>query len=111
MQNRIKELRKKHDLTLLQLGEIVGCAESTMSHYESGRRRPSFETLTKLSKYFDVSIGYLIGTEQEESFKNTPDSLESERSEVIKIFENLPDSAKDQALKFLRFLSSQEDNK
>ena len=36
MNNRIRELRKQHKMTMKELGAVVGLAESTISQYETG---------------------------------------------------------------------------
>ena len=64
MNNRIRELRKKKGITMKQLGEVVDLAESTISQYETGKREPDNETLLKISEYFEVTVGYLIGAEE-----------------------------------------------
>ena len=46
------------------LGEAVGLAESTISHYETGKRQPDYETLLKLSEFFGVSVDYLLTGEE-----------------------------------------------
>lgn len=61
MENRIRELRKQKKMTMKQLGQIVGLAESTISQYETGKRQPDNETLLRLGEYFDVSVEYLLG--------------------------------------------------
>lgn len=48
MKNRIRSLRKARGITMNELERIVGVVESTISHYEVGRREPDFETLLKL---------------------------------------------------------------
>lgn len=63
MNNRIRELRKLQGITMKQLGEVVDLAESTISQYETGKREPDNETLLKLSEYFGVTVGYLLGAE------------------------------------------------
>lgn len=65
MINRIREIRKQRGLTMKQLGKIVDLAESTISQYETGKRQPDNETLLKLSEYFGVTVGYLLGAENE----------------------------------------------
>ena len=70
MNNRIRELRKKKGITMKQLGEIVDLAESTISQYETGKREPDNETLLKISEYFGVTVGYLLGAE--EAIKEAP---------------------------------------
>ena len=64
MGNRIRELRRTMGLTMKQLGEELGVAESTISHYETGRRQLDNETLLKLGEFFGVTVGYLLGVEE-----------------------------------------------
>lgn len=47
MGNRIKELRKNNNLTLKQLGSMVGLATNTISQYETGDRNPKLENVDK----------------------------------------------------------------
>lgn len=69
MGNRIRELRKAKGITMKQLGEVLGVAESTISHYENGRRQLDTETLLRLGEYFGVTVGYLLCAEDT---KNAP---------------------------------------
>lgn len=57
----LREIRKKNNLSLKKLGEMIGMAESTVSLYENGKREPDNETLIKLSKVLNCSIDYLLG--------------------------------------------------
>ena len=66
MENRIRELRKQHKMTMKQLGQVVGLAESTISQYETGKRQPDNETLLRLGEFFDVSVDYLLGMPRRE---------------------------------------------
>ena len=68
MNNRIRQLRKARHITMKELGLVVGLAESTISQYETGKRQPDNETLLKLSEYFNVTVGYLLGAEDCSSF-------------------------------------------
>lgn len=67
MKNRIRELRKQLGITMKQLGNEVGLAENVISRYETGKREPDNDSLVKLSKFFGVSVGYLIGAEEKET--------------------------------------------
>lgn len=64
MINRIREVRKSHNMTMKQLGVLIGAAESTVSQYETGKRQPDHETLLKISDALNVTVGYLIGAEE-----------------------------------------------
>ena len=61
MNNRIKELRQKNNLTLKELGQKIGMANNTLSQYETGKREPKLETWNKLAEYFNVPTSYLMG--------------------------------------------------
>lgn len=61
---RIRELRKKCGITMKELGEKIGVAESTVSQYETGKRQPDYETLLKLGEYFGVTVDFLLGAEK-----------------------------------------------
>lgn len=59
--NRLKELRKQAELTQEELSQIIGVLRKTISNWERGFSRISPEYAEKLAKYFQVSIGYLLG--------------------------------------------------
>lgn len=42
----------------------LNISREALSHYENGKRDPSLDMLNKLSKYFNVSIDYLINGEE-----------------------------------------------
>lgn len=58
---RLKQLRQKHKMTQSDLAKILGLKPTAISNYESERNEPSFDKLIVLSKYFDVTIDYLLG--------------------------------------------------
>lgn len=59
--NRIKKLRKEKGVYQADLAKYLGLKQRTISAYENGTNEPDLKTLSKMSKYFDVSIDYLIG--------------------------------------------------
>lgn len=59
--NRLKQLRKKKRLTLMNLSKELGLPGSTLSQYENGKRQISIGKAKKLAEYFGVSVGYLLG--------------------------------------------------
>lgn len=58
---KLFELRKTHNLSLVSLGEILNISNQAVSLLEKGKRSPSFEILIAIADYFDVSIDYLVG--------------------------------------------------
>lgn len=93
MTNRIRELRRAKGITMKQLGIAVGLAESTISQYENGKRQPDNETLVKLSNFFGVTVGYVLGAE-----KSTPAEAGKRAENDI----NLTKAELDMIMKFRR---------
>lgn len=55
-------MRKEKGVSLKEVANSVGLAESQLSYYENGKREPrEKETWGKLADYFNVSVGYLMG--------------------------------------------------
>ena len=67
--NKIKNLRKEKGLSLKELGDLLGVAESTVSLYERHQREAPYNILLKLSEIFGVSINFLLG-EEHKNFGN-----------------------------------------
>lgn len=61
MYARIRELREDNDLNQSQIAEIINVSQSTYSRYESGYLDVPSEVLIALSKYYKVSVDYILG--------------------------------------------------
>lgn len=59
--NRIKELRQIKGINQLDLANLLGLSQQTISTYENNTREPDIKTIKTLSKHFNVSIDYLLG--------------------------------------------------
>ncbi len=59
----LKELRNEKGLSQKQLSKELGVLERTISYWESGSRECDFDTLILISKFFDVSVDFLLGIE------------------------------------------------
>ncbi len=58
---RLKELRKKRNISQLKLAMDLQLNQNAISRYETGVREADYSTLIKIADYFDVSIDYLLG--------------------------------------------------
>ena len=58
---RLVQLRKEKELTQVELAKILNTTQRRISYMELGKVEPDLSTLVLLSKYFEVSIDYLIG--------------------------------------------------
>ena len=64
---RIKELRKRNNLTQIDLAKEMEVTKGTVSTWETNRRRPSFETLDALASLFNVNMAYLLGSSNDDT--------------------------------------------
>lgn len=62
-EERLKELREEKQITQKDLAKIIEVDKTLISKWERGRKRPVYEDLISLAKYFGVTVGYLLGTE------------------------------------------------
>jgi transcriptional regulator with XRE-family HTH domain len=56
----LRLLRVFHDLKQNELSEKLGVSRSLISEIESGLKAPSFETLDKYSKLFEVPVSSIL---------------------------------------------------
>lgn len=62
MTQRIKELRKQKQMTLLQLANAIGVSEGTAQRYESGNiRNIKYDTIIALARALDTTPSHLMG--------------------------------------------------
>lgn len=58
---RLKEARKKANLTQVQVQEHTGIHHKTLSGYENGVSKPDYEALNKLCDLFNVTTDWVLG--------------------------------------------------
>ncbi len=61
MYERIKALREDNDLNQKDMAEVLNVSQSTYSRYESGFLDVPSEVLIALSRYYNVSVDYILG--------------------------------------------------
>jgi transcriptional regulator with XRE-family HTH domain len=58
---RLRNARQMRELSQSDLAEKTGLQPSAISHFETGRRAPSFDNLKVLSDALQVTTDYLLG--------------------------------------------------
>ena len=58
---RLKEIRKKRNISQLKLALDLNMNQNTISRYENMERQADYETLVRFADYFGVSLDYLLG--------------------------------------------------
>jgi len=68
---KLKTLRKHHNMTLTQLAEALGYSTHTyLSEIENGKKIPTTEFVLAVSRLFDVTTDVLLKDELEITFQD-----------------------------------------
>lgn len=73
----ISNLRKKHGMTQMQLGEKLYVSDKAVSRWETGEGLPEILNLIELSKIFNVSMEYILKGEGADDVEQTQPFQES----------------------------------
>ena len=107
--DRLRAIRKEHGLTQQNIADVLGVDRTTYTVYEGGSITPSPATLVKLSQIYNVTVGYLIGVEENHpQLRKIPDEkqekkllssdpislLKKEEKELLLYFRVLSDAEK-----------------
>ena len=60
MYDRLRILRKNHNLTQSELAKILSCSQRVYSNYERGDLDIPTDILIKLADYYKVSIDFIL---------------------------------------------------
>lgn len=60
----LKKCRKMRKLNQQKVAMDLNISRESLSYYENGKREPPLALLVEMSKYFNVSINYLITGEE-----------------------------------------------
>ncbi|MDR0292708.1 MAG: helix-turn-helix domain-containing protein [Oscillospiraceae bacterium] len=60
---RLRELRERKKLSQTQVAKRLNLSNTTICCYEANIRYPSFDMLTQLALFYNVSSDYLLGIE------------------------------------------------
>lgn len=97
--SRIRELRKGHHLTQMELSERIGVAQSDLSRMEQGEYKVGLDTLFKLLQVFDLKIGEFFGESE---------TAGPEDRQLVTEYRGLSDEARQEVRDFVRFKKMQE---
>ncbi len=87
--DRIRNLRDSEDIQQVDFAKKIGVSNVVLSRYESGERRPDYDTLLKIAEYFDVTTDYLLGkSENRESNSNKEVVLSKDEKDIAKRIED-----------------------
>ena len=60
----LRNIRKQRNWNQQKVAMDLNISREALSYYENGKREPSLNLLVEMSRYFNVSINYLITGEE-----------------------------------------------
>ena len=101
----IKNRRKQLAITQTELAKQSSLTPAAISQFESGTRKPSFDTLSNLADALKVTTDYLLGKRRE----NYDDLLADPKvSMMFKGMMELPEKDKEMMFEFYQFLRARK---
>jgi transcriptional regulator with XRE-family HTH domain len=97
---KIRQLRKEHKLTQVELSQRLGIQQSDLSRMEQGEYRVSLDTLFRILAEFKMSMGEFFEDVAQESV--TPRDVQ-----IVQQFKALPEDAQREVEDFIAFKQSQ----
>lgn len=85
-------LRKEKNITQAELAKKLNIRQTTVSSWENGISVPDYPTLIKLADFFDVSIDYLLGREDDFGViqtQNAASDLDNDEQTLLSNFREL----------------------
>lgn len=105
---RLKELRKKSNISQAELALILGVNQKVISDYEKGAIFPSFSNLIALADYFNVSLDYLVGRDCEAVIKSAISEENKETADFFRhlysIVNELDEKSREELLQYANYL-------
>lgn len=89
--NRIKELRKKRNVTQIRLSIAAEVSQETISAYENGKAEPKMEKLVKIADFLNTTTDYLLERTDNDAPLNevTNDIVDEQLTELINNYARL----------------------
>jgi transcriptional regulator with XRE-family HTH domain len=113
--DRIALLRERSTLTQEELANKLGISRASLSHYETSRREPDYDTINKIASFFKVSVDYLLGRSDhpevlDDDVKDFVDNLELSDEKIMEKFALTVDGRKltpEEARRFIAFVRAE----
>lgn len=94
----VNNLCKEHKTTITRMAEEIGLSNAAPTSWRKGAI-PKLTTLEKISKYFDVSVDYLLGKDN----KKTPTPKgERDYLKIMNAFDQADESTREAILLLLK---------
>ena len=98
---KLFELRTEKGLSQREMAKVLNVSQGTYNNWENGRTQPSIEQLKELSRFFSVSVDYLIGNTDEYGKVTVASAHTQEEQKLLKRFRGMDEWERLALLKLL----------
>lgn len=101
--DRIMFLCKQRGVSGSRMCLDLGLSKSTLSDIKGGRKKGiSTTTAQKMASYLNVSVGYLLGEENEETdIKKSPSEISEGEQKLLELFRKVPENQQQMVLQMI----------
>lgn len=99
---KIQELRNALGLTQQALAEKIGVKNYIIANWEQNRTEPSIKDLVDLANFFQCSIDYLLGRENDYGQVVVFDHISKEQADLFVLYNNLTKEQKNLIIAILK---------
>lgn len=103
---KIKELREEKGLSQKKLADNIGTSQRNIGRWENEENEPTMSQLIKLAEYFDCTIDYLVGKDDDETISPMTSTLSLKEQKLLKSFALLDNEEKDKILSDIEFYAN-----
>jgi transcriptional regulator with XRE-family HTH domain len=101
----LRKTREEKGLSQADLAEKTGFQPSAISHFEAGRRSPSFDNLRRLADALSVTIDFLLGRQPD------PQPAGPAAEQLFRNFEQMTSEDQDTLNSFAKMLAEKNKNR
>ena len=83
--NNLKNLRAMKCISQAKLADVFGFTQQAVGRWEQGQSTPDYNTLVKLSNFFNVSTDYLLGRSDSPTGSYSADIGSPSKEKIIRI--------------------------
>lgn len=105
LSRKIKELRLEKNMTLEEVGKIVGVGKSTVRKWETGMiANMGRDKIALLAHALGVTPAYLMGWNEEQKTSNSPNEPKLTEGEklMLDLFRKIPENKQEVVLEMIR---------
>jgi transcriptional regulator with XRE-family HTH domain len=100
---RIRLIRKSNNLNQVELSNIIGVSQGTLSELEQDKYKPSIDTIIAIKDRFNTDMEWLIfGNESKENTGIFNLAIEGQELNLISLFRELSKNDKDEIVEFIK---------